>query len=128
MKTQQLTATPNNPVLIGDCLDRLKTLPDDSVDLIITSPPYADQRQNTYGGIRPDEYVEWFLSRSAELRRVLKPTGSFVLNVKEKAMDGERHIYVLELIMALRRQGWLWIEEYIWHKRNCFPGKWPYRF
>src|SRR6478736_3773852 len=57
-----------------------------------------------------------------------EPSGSFVLNIKEKAVDGERHTYVLELILALRRQGWLWTEEYVWHKRNCYPGKWPNRF
>ena len=66
--------------------------------------------------------------RSEQFLRVLKPTGSFVLNIKEKAENGERHVYVLELILALRKQGWLWTEEYIWHKRNCHPGKWPNRF
>ncbi len=112
----------------GDCGDVLKAYPDECIDLIVTSPPYADQRSTTYGGIHPDRYVEWFLPRSAEFLRVLKPTGSFVLNIKEKAVDGERHTYVLELILALRKQGWLWTEEYVWHKRNCYPGKWPNRF
>lgn len=50
------------------------------------------------------------------------------MNIKEKAVNGERHTYVLELIIALRKQGWYWTEEYIWHKRNCYPGKWPNRF
>jgi DNA modification methylase len=112
----------------GDCADVLRGFADASVDLIVTSPPYADQRASTYGGIHPDAYVEWFLPRAAEFLRVLKPSGSFVLNIKEKAVDGERHTYVLELILALRRQGWLWTEEYVWHKRNCYPGKWPNRF
>jgi site-specific DNA-methyltransferase (adenine-specific)/site-specific DNA-methyltransferase (cytosine-N4-specific) len=71
--------------------------------------------------------VEWFLPISAELLRVLKPTGSFILNIKEKVYNGERHTYVLELILAMRKQGWLWTEEYMWHKRNSFPGKWPNR-
>jgi DNA modification methylase len=115
-------------VHLGDCLDVLQTFPDACVDLIITSPPYADQRSTTYGGVKPDDYVDWFLPRSAQFLRVLKSTGSFVLNIKEKAINGERHTYVLELILALRRQGWLWTEEYIWHKRNCYPGKWPNRF
>lgn len=113
---------------VGDCLDVLRQYPDASFDLIVTSPPYADQRATTYGGIHPDNYVEWFLPRSAEFLRVLKPEGSFVLNIKEKAVNGERHTYVLELIIALRKQGWLWTEEYIWHKKNCYPGKWPNRF
>lgn len=112
----------------GDCLDVLRDYEDDSFDLIITSPPYADSRDKTYGGIKPDEYVDWFLPRAAEMLRVLKPTGTFILNIKEKVVQGERHTYVLELILALRKQGWLWTEEFIWHKKNCYPGKWPNRF
>ncbi|NIP72087.1 MAG: site-specific DNA-methyltransferase, partial [Gammaproteobacteria bacterium] len=46
----------------------------------------------------------------------------------ERVVDGERHTYVLELILAMRRQGWRWTEEYCWHKKNCYPGKWPNRF
>ncbi|NOT63903.1 MAG: site-specific DNA-methyltransferase [Acidobacteria bacterium] len=115
-------------VYLGDSKEQLKRLPDDSVDLIVTSPPYADQRKSTYGGIHHDDYVEWFLPISAELLRVLKPTGTFVLNIKEKVVEGERSTYVMELILAMRKQGWLWTEEFIWHKKNCYPGKWPNRF
>ena len=112
----------------GDCRDVLAKYPDDSFDLIVTSPPYADSRARTYVGIKPDDYVEWFLPRSEQFLRVLKPTGTFVLNIKERVVAGERSTYVLELILALRKQGWLWTEEYIWHKKNCHPGKWPNRF
>lgn len=112
----------------GDCYDVLTEFPDDFFDLIVTSPPYADSRAKTYGGIRPEEYVNWFLPRSKQFLRVLKPTGTFILNIKEKVVNGERHTYVIELILALRKQGWLWTEEFIWHKRNCHPGKWPNRF
>ena len=59
---------------------------------------------------------------------MLKPTGTFILNIKEKAENGERHTYILKLILAMKQQGWLWTEEFIWHKKNCFPGKWPNRF
>ena len=100
----------------------------ESVNLIVTSPPYADQRSKTYGGISPDNYVAWFLPITEQLLRVLKPDGSFVLNIKERVVDGERHTYVLELILAMRKQGWLWTEEYCWHKKNSYPGKWPNRF
>ena len=65
---------------------------------------------------------------SAELLRVLKPTGTFILNIKEKVVNGERSTYVMELILAMRKQGWLWTEEFIWHKKNSYPGKWPNRF
>lgn len=115
-------------ILEGDCKKVLSDFPAESVDLIVTSPPYADRRRTTYGGIKPNDYVEWFLPRSAEFLRVLKSSGSFILNIKEKVENGERHTYVLELILALRNQGWLWTEEYIWHKKNCYPGKWPNRF
>lgn len=113
---------------LGDCKEELKKLPDNSVDLIITSPPYADQRKDTYGGVHPNKYVEWFLPISKELLRVLKPTGTFILNIKEKVVDGERSTYVMELILAMRQQGWFWTEEFIWHKKNSFPGKWSNRF
>ncbi len=115
-------------LVLGDCLDVLTNISNNSVDLIVTSPPYADQRKDTYGGIGPDEYVEWFLTITKELLRVLKPTGTFILNIKEKVAEGERHTYVIELILAMRKQGWLWTEEFIWHKKNCYPGKWPNRF
>ena len=117
-----------NQVLLGDCGEVLKNLPDNSVDLIFTSPPYADQRRNTYGGIPPDEYVHWFLPKAEQFLRVLKPSGTFVLNIKERVVDGERHTYVIELILEMRKQGWLWTEEFMWHKKNSYPGKWPNRF
>jgi len=113
---------------LGDCKEELKNLPDNSIDLIVTSPPYADARKSSYGGIHPDKYVEWFLPISKQLFRILKPTGTFILNIKERVFNSERHIYVLELIMAMRKQGWLWTEEFMWHKKNCYPGKWPNRF
>lgn len=115
-------------ILHGDCLEMLSRISASSVDLIATSPPYADQRKHTYGGVHADKYVEWFMPIAAQLKRVLKPTGSFVLNIKERVVAGERHTYVLELIIAMRQQGWRWTEEYVWHKRNCYPGKWPNRF
>ncbi|MGD9977194.1 MAG: site-specific DNA-methyltransferase [Bacteroidales bacterium] len=113
---------------LGDSKETLKFLADNSVDLIVTSPPYADQRKNTYGGIHPNKYVEWFLPISEQLLRVLKPTGTFILNIKEKVVDGERSTYVMELILAMRKQGWFWTEEFIWHKKNSYPGNWPNRF
>lgn len=115
-------------IYLGDSREQLRRLADDSVDLIVTSPPYADQRKRTYGGIRPDHYAAWFLPISHQLLRVLKPTGTFILNIKEKVVAGERSTYVMELILEMRKQGWLWTEEFIWHKKNCYPGKWPNRF
>lgn len=115
-------------IIQGDCEEVLKSFPDNSIDLIFTSPPYADQRRHTYGGVSPDEYVAWFLPKTQQFLRVLKPTGSFVLNIKERVVNGERHTYVLDLILNMRKQGWLWTEEFMWHKKNSYPGKWPNRF
>lgn len=117
-----------NRIIQGDCEEILKQFPDNSIDLIFTSPPYADQRKNTYGGIKPNEYVDWFLPKTEQFLRVLKPTGTFILNIKERVVNGERHTYVIELILRMREQGWLWTEEFMWHKKNCYPGKWPNRF
>ncbi len=115
-------------LFLGDCKEKLALLQDNTIDLIFTSPPYADQRKTSYGGIHPYKYVEWFLPISLHLLRVLKPTGTFILNIKEKIVKGERSTYVIELILEMRKQGWLWTEEFIWHKKNSYPGKWPNRF
>lgn len=119
---------PINSIICGDCEKTLKDFPDNCIDLIVTSPPYADSRKKTYGGIHPNNYPEWFLPKTKEFLRVLKPTGTFILNIKEKVVDGERHTYVMEIILEMRKQGWLWTEEFVWHKKNCYPGKWPNRF
>ncbi len=111
--------------ITGDCAVALAKMGDASVDLVMTSPPYANAREN---GIAPDKYVAWFLPIANQIKRVLKPTGTFVLNIKERVVGGERHTYVIELILAMRKRRWLWTEEWMWHKRNCFPGKWPNRF
>jgi site-specific DNA-methyltransferase (adenine-specific) len=105
-------------ILHGDAKQELIKISDNSIDLIVTSPPYADQRKGTYGGIHPDKYVDWILPITKQLLRVLKPTGSFILNIKEKVVNGERSTYVIDLILEMKKQGWFWTEEFIWHKKN----------
>jgi DNA modification methylase len=96
----------NTDIFLGDAALTLKKIPTDTVDLIVTSPPYADQRKDTYGGIAVSQYVEWFLPIACELLRVLKPAGTFILNIKERVVNGERSTYVMELILEMRKQGW----------------------
>ena len=116
-------------VFKGDCAEVIaEHLAPFSVNLIVTSPPYADQRNGNYGGIHPNRYVEWFLPKSKAFMQCLAADGSFVLNIKEKAVGGEKHRYVYDLVLAMRDQGWRLVDEYCWHKRNCYPGKWPNRF
>lgn len=118
----------NSELILGDCREELKRIPDESIDLIFTSPPYADSRKKSYGGIHPDKFNDWFLPIAFEFKRVLKPKGTFILNIKERVFNGERHTYVIEMILQMRKQGWLWTEEFMWHKKNSVPGKWPNRF
>ncbi len=122
-------STTDDPIVLqcGDCLELLKNVESDSVSLIMTSPPYAQRRKNSYGGVKAAEYVEWFLPIGRELFRVLKPTGSMVICIKEHVENGERHTYVIDLIKALREQGWRHTDEYVWIKRNSMPGRWPNR-
>jgi len=125
-----MTETTNNQIVLqcGDCLELLKQVESASVSLCVTSPPYSDQRKSTYGGIPAEKYVQWFLPVAKEIYRVLKPDASFVLNIKEKIIKGERSCYVMDLIQAMRQSGWLWTDEYIWYKSNAMPGFWPNRF
>ncbi len=115
-------------IIFGYCENELKKLPDNSVDLIFTSPPYADRRKNTYGGISEDKYVEWFKPIAIELKRVLKPTGSFFLNIKPHTNNGERSLYVFDLVLMLKRElGFKFVDEICWTK-NAFPGALKGRF
>jgi len=117
-----------NITYLGDCKQVITEIQDQSVDIVITSPPYADRRKSTYGGIAEGEYVEWFLPIASEIKRVLKPTGSFFLNIKPHTVGGERSLYVFDLVLAIRRQvGMRLVDEFCWTK-NAFPGKLDGRF
>ena len=105
----------------ADAGEFLAELPTDSIDLIMTSPPYAQQRKDSYGGIPADDYVEWWLTIASAMVLPLRPEGSLILNIKEHVADGERHPYVYELALAMRQQGWKLIDEMIWHKPNGLP-------
>ena len=107
----------------GDAGALIKRVPSGCVDLIVTSVPYPGRR----GGVHPDEFVAWCMPFADEFWRVLRSTGSLVLNVREPCVNGERHTCVLNLILAMRYKGWMWVEEYCWHKRNTSPGRWPNR-
>lgn len=124
----EIPTAPDFVILCGDAAEVLHKLPERAAQLVVTSPPYADRRNGTYGGIPPDRYVEWFLPHGEAIYRVLRDDGTFILNIKENVVNGERHVYVHNLIAALRDMGWLWTEEFVWHKKNAFPGKWPNRF
>lgn len=97
------------------------------VDLIVTSPPYADARHKHYDSIHPDHFAEWFLTFHEPFWRALKPAGNLVINIKDKVVNGVRHRFVWHTIEALCARGWCAIDDYIWHKTNPMPGYWPNR-
>ena len=111
-----------------DCMEYMKGCDDRSIDLIVTSPPYANQRKNCYKGKDADHYIEWFLRFAFEFKRILKPTGSFFLNIKPHCHNGERTLYVMKLIIALKEVvGFRFTDEFCWTKLGV-PGRFYGRF
>ena len=113
-------------VICDDSRRALKAF-ENKADLIITSPPYADARRSHYDSVAPDDFCDWFMTFHEPLYNALKPTGSLVINIKDKVVDGVRHRYVWHTIEALIKKGWYSIDDYIWHKKNSMPGYWPAR-
>ena len=101
---------------------------DISIQGVFTSPPYAMQRKDQYGGIPADEYVEWWEGVQAPIRDVLTEDGSFFVNIKPHCEDGQRVLYVMDLALAMCRHfDWKFIDEFCW-LRNGLPGGWTNRF
>lgn len=121
----------------GDCRDRsvmARLFENRKANVIITSPPYATQRQydpsSGFEPVPPEKYVAWFSDVAAAIESVLTPDGSYFLNIKAHADEGERHTYVMDLVLAHKRQwGWRFVDEFCWRKtNNGVPGSWPNRF
>ena len=127
-KTHTIVYKGDTPctVICGDSRTELSKYAG-KVDLIVTSPPYADARRRHYDSVHPDEFVDWFLTFHEPFFNALKPTGSFILNIKDKVVDGVRHRFVWHTIEALCERGWYAIDDYLWHKTNPMPGRWPTR-
>jgi len=114
-----------NEIYYGDCMELSKQLPNKFVDLVVTSPPYADTL--SYGeGINTfhvDNYVDWFLPLFHEASRFLQPTGSFILNISDKVFSKKRSIYVFDLICRIERETGLCLHDrYVWAKTNGIPS------
>lgn len=122
-----------NNIYFGDCKNLMSLLPDKCINLIFTSPPYANLRKygkNNEGCIHPDKYVPWLMEFIKEFYRILKPDGSFIININDKVVKKERHLYIFDLVPAIVREaGFSFIETYIWHKGDGgFPGVRGFRF
>jgi DNA modification methylase len=118
-------------LLLGDCFELIKNQPDNSVDLVITSPPYSDivNYGKNVSTKKPGDYCDWILPLFREIHRVLKPSGSFILNINDKCEGGYRSTYIYELISRNDKETPLKLyDTYIWHKKNGIPNGGAKRF
>ncbi len=123
-------------IICGDCREpvtwaRLLALAEiEKVNGVFTSPPYAEQRKKQYGGVPTAEYVEWWEAVQDNVRSNLAADGSFFVNIKPHCEDGERVLYVFDLVLAMRRRwGWRFVDELCWRNtKQSVPGGWPNRF
>jgi site-specific DNA-methyltransferase (adenine-specific)/site-specific DNA-methyltransferase (cytosine-N4-specific) len=124
-------------LICGDCRDSnvvARLFDGAQASMVFTSPPYATQREydpsSGFQPVRPDQYADWFKPAAANIAAVLAPDGSYFLNIKPHAKAGERNLYVMDLILAHKRQwGWRFVDEFCWRKTdNGVPGGWGNRF
>ena len=106
----------------GDALDLLRQLPDDSVNLVMTSPPFALHRKKEYGNVAESEYVDWLWPFAVEIQRVLTADGSFVLDLGPawNRGTGTRSLYQYRLVLRLAEILHL-IQECYWHNPSKLP-------
>ena len=118
-------------LICGDCRDAAavaRLFDGRQANVDVTSPPYATQREyDTSSGFKPvppEEYVGWFRAVAAGVESVLAPDGSYLLNIKAHADEGERNLYVMDLVLAHKRKwGWRFVDEFCWRKSdNGVPG------
>jgi DNA modification methylase len=124
-------------LICGDCRELAavqKLLNGVRANVCVTSPPYATQREydsaSGFKPIPPDQYADWYRDVAANVAAILADDGSYFLNIKEHADNGERDLYVKDLVIAHRRQwGWRFVDELCWRKTdNGVPGGWGNRF
>jgi len=124
-------------VVCGDCRDPsvvARLFDGGKATLVVTSPPYATQREydpaSGFKPIPPEKYVGWYRAVADAIAAILVSKGSYFLNIKPHAEDGERSLYVMDLVLAHRRKwGWRFVDEFCWRKTdNGVPGGWGNRF
>ena len=124
-------------IICGDSSDPLvlaRLLGDVQVQVAFTSPHYASQRKydesSGFQPIHPDVFTDWFEPIQDNVRRHLAADGSWFVNIKAHAEDGQRHLYVNDLVAAhVRQWGWLFVDDFCWvDTKNGVPGGWPNRF
>lgn len=117
--------TRNGVAYLGDSLELMKSLPDDSTQLVLTSPPFALTRQKAYGNKASDEYIEWFLPFARQIKRILKDDGSFIVDLGGAYLPGHpiRSIYQYELLVRLcREEGFFLAQEFFHYNPSRLPA------
>lgn len=114
-------ADETSTIYQGDAAEVIASLPDESVDCVVTSPPYAEQRVSTYGGVPEADYPQWTVGWMEPLKRVLKPRGSVIVNIRPHVKSGGISDYTLRMRLALREDGWTEVEELLWVKKGGGP-------
>ncbi len=112
--------TNNLWLMQGDCLERIKEIPDGSVNAVITSPPYAKQR--SYNGAKSSEYIDFISPIMNVCKDKISDDGSIIINIKEHVVDGSRDLYVYKMILHfVENLGLNLVDEFVWVKTNPFP-------
>jgi site-specific DNA-methyltransferase (cytosine-N4-specific) len=125
MGSKPLYETDLGRAYCTDSLGFMSAMPDESVDLVLTSPPYALHFKKEYGNVDQGEYVEWFLPFAAQIRRILRKDGSFVLNLGGAWRAGApaRSLYHFRLLLALcDRSGFELCQEFFWYNPAKLPA------
>jgi len=123
-KEAYLYKTFNGKAIVGDSLKLMRNLPDNSVNLVITSPPFALARPKEYGNKDQDEYIDWLLKFTAEVQRIITCDGSFIIDLGGAYQKGIpiRSLYNYRLLIRMcDEQGWKLAEEFFWYN----PAKLP---
>jgi DNA modification methylase len=125
MTTEPFYSTPLGRAFLGDALGVMPGLADRSVNLIMTSPPYALHFKKEYGNVEQGRYVEWFLPFARQMHRLLKNEGSLVIDIGGawQAAQPTRSLYHFELLIALCRQaGFHLAQEFYWYNPAKLPS------
>jgi DNA modification methylase len=125
LNTQPYYRAQCGATYVGDSLELVAELPDSSVDLVMTSPPFALQRKKTYGNVAETEYVDWLIPFAQGVHRVLKDTGSFVLDLGGAYRAGmpSRSLYNFRVLIALCDQvGFHLAEDFYWFNPAKLPS------
>lgn len=130
-----LWALGPHKLLCGDCRlpdSWVKLLGDERASVVVTSPPYADRRKydesSPFRPVKPEDYLGWFKVIAQNIHAWLAEDGSYFLNIKAHCEASERLLYVMDLVLAHKRDwGYTYVDEFAW-TRNAVPGGWPNRF